>query len=153
MDDDPFGSSVWATEPGTFSPPKASSSQLDATFLPPPTNHEFDEFDEFGEASAPAEQATDDDDFGDFEDFGDSEVVEASTFHDNFEGDPTATPTPPRKIEMLQLDPLPSRLELRAQIERLLEPIFPQNEMARLMTDEPIREVQGVNQILVTEER
>lgn len=150
MDDDPFGSSVWAAEPSAFSSSEASSSRLDTAFPPTSVNDGFDDFDDFGETAVSAELATDDD-FGDFGDFGDS-AVESSAFDDGFGDDATTMPTSITEMKMLQLDPLPSQRELRAQIEQLLEPIFPQSKMAQLMTDEPIREIQGVNQLLVTEE-
>jgi hypothetical protein len=157
MEDDPFGSSVWAAETSTFSP-KASAS----TFMPPaaepPEDEGFDDFDDFGEAAEPTSVGTgDDDDFGDFGDFEDTvDDASGAPAFDNggFGGDsnPIAVSTAP-PVEMLRLRPMPDRAELRAQVERIIEPIFPKSEIAQYTTDEPIRQVGGLNQILVSEER
>lgn len=124
-------------------PPASSSSQGD------------DDFDDFGTAqTAPSD--TQDDDFGDFGDFGEAEemVTPADFGEDGFGQEvPIAGPSiPDSGWEPLKLDPMPSRDDLRIQLDELLGPIWSE-DISAYTTDEDIRQVEGVSQILVTSER
>jgi len=157
MDDDVFGTSIWSTP---SDPPATTTTQLStSTTLPLPpqspsdfadSRDQFDDFDNFGPPTETADQrGVDDVDFGDFGDFGDSEIVEEGTITDGFgfEQSPALAPVFP-----LQLDPMPDKGELRRQVNELLGPVVgPVNW--NLITDEPIREREGTDQILVTPER
>lgn len=91
----------------------------------------------------------DDDDFGDFGDFGDAEIVEEGTTADGFEFEQTPALA---SVFPLQLDPIPDKGELRRQINELLGPVVGPVDW-NIVTDEPIREREGPDQILVTPER
>lgn len=181
MDDDfGFGASVWSSEPSTLSqsPPESSlalastSNNLNGVLAPPPTTllppplnlsvpttkDGFDDFDDFGdpgESALPVVAA--DDEFGDFGDFGEAEEFESS---EGFTAETPAfevpsafaSPAYPVNWEPLSLDPLPSRPTLHAQIEELVGPIFT-SDISLYTTDEDIREAEGFNQVLVTQER
>lgn len=106
-----------------------------------------DQFDDFDDFEAPTEgREADDDDFGDF---GDVEIIEESTATDEFGFEQTPALA---SVFPLQLDPMPDKGELRRQVDELLGPIVgPINW--DIVTDEPIREREGPDQILVTPER
>lgn len=156
MDDDVFGTSVWSTP--SYPPTTTTTQQSTSTTLLPPTqpSDDFadsrDQFDDFDNFEAPAETAdggVDDDDFGDFGDFGDAEIVEEGTTMDGcgFKQTPVLAPVFP-----LQLDPMPDKGELRTQVDELLGPVVGPIDW-NVVTDEPIREREGPDQILVTPER
>lgn len=177
MDDDvTFGSSVWATPatgPMTLSP--SSHEDKLPPFDPPassPTSGQDDQFDDFDDFGPPADSvqadSAQDDDFGDFGDFGDVEessvtVVSGSGGFEGFTDDTgfedpfqAAGPSTSRRgWTPLQLDPqnLPERSELEEQIEEILEPLWADDDLSEVFTDEDIREVGGINQILITPER
>lgn len=159
MDDDlSFGSSVWGST-DTPTPP------LSTALKPPPVSpapilspqDSFDDFDEFG---TPAEtvatsEAGEDDDFGDFGDFGDT--VEAGpssaapTFNDNvFYAEPE--PLPSNDWQPLRFTPESTLEEIRQQADKLLGPLCPPVNHS-LFHDRPLRQVGGINQILVNAER
>ena len=158
MDDDVFGTSVWSIP---SYPPATTTTQQSTSItlpLPPQPSDDFadlqDQFDDFDNFEAPAETSdggggVDDDDFGDFGDFGDAEIVEEGTTPDRFGFEQTPAPAP---VVPLQLDPMPDKGELRSQLDELLGPMVGPIDW-NIVTDEPIREREGPDQILVTPER
>ncbi len=172
MDDDlTFGASVWgAEEPSPIAPPtklKPASLPLPLevglTSSAPDTNangdDDFDDFDDFGPAETGAagqDVVGDDDDFGDFGDFGEANEEIAVTPAD-FSEIPVAGPSTSRidsDWEPLRLDPLPSRQRLEQEINEILEPVWDdERSLEQVLTKDGIRDVEGVNQILVTNER
>ena len=157
MDDDVFGTSVWSTPSYPPVTTTAQQSTLVALPLPPQPSDDFvdsqDQFDDFDNFGAPAETAdgggVDDDEFGDFGDFGDAEIVEEGTTPDGFGFEQTPAPAP---VNSLRLDPMPDKGELRRQVDELLGPVVGPVDW-NIVTDEPIREREGPDQILVTPER
>lgn len=109
----------------------------------------FDDFDDFTDAAqpshAPAAGAFDDDDFGDF---GDAEEMETGPSDFQFE-QPEAGPS----WQPLTLNPCPSHNALRQDVDELLEPLWADLDISQVTSDEPMREKEGVSQILVTQER
>ena len=155
MDDDVFGTSVWSTP--SYPPATTAAHQPTLTALPPPpppsddVADSQDQFDDFDNFEAPAE-TTDggvDDDFGDFGDFGDAEIVEERTPTDGFRSEQIPALA---SVFPLQLDPMPDKGELRRQVDELLGPVVGPVDW-NIVTDEPIREREGPDQILVTPER
>lgn len=141
MDDD-FG--VWDDAPSTFA---AAPVQQTPPFEPPSEFDSFgggaqDDFDDFGDGFASAAQQ--DDDFGDFGDFG-----EVQPSADEFPAAPAPLPTA-GDWQALQLRPFPSSEELRDRIQQLIGPLFPNTVQ---LSNEPIRQAEGVNQVLLTPER
>lgn len=178
MDEDiTFGSSVWATPataPMTLSP-RAHEDALPPLHPPPASstsseqNDQFEDFDDFG-PPADTTQSTlaQDDDFGDFGDFGDVQdsstvaLEDGGAFGGGFADDVgfdeqvrMAGPSTYRDWEPLHLDPhnMPSRSELEEQIEEILSPLWADDNPDEVFTDEDIREVGGINQILITPAR
>lgn len=148
MDDDfILGASVWNTpsDPIILPPPNKEK----AAVIPPSPVSQFDDFDDFGPPaqSAPTEEV--DDDFGDFGDFGEEE----GDFGD-VEFEDVRIPGPSRvDWEPLRLDPMPSREDLEKGVNEILGPIWGSEDISEVTTSEGIREVEGINQILVTPER
>lgn len=183
MDDDlTFGASVWATPEPTGDPPTTTaadptSSPTNPKRKPPaPLTLEDDnfanddtQFDDFGddEFGAPAEavqfEDAQEDEFGDFDDFEEAPAAgndsggfgEAVSFHDVEFEDPFAAPGPSRfkPWQLLKLDPVPSYPDLQDEIYEILDPIWADEDISRVTTDDPMREVEGVGQILVTPSR
>ena len=157
MDDDVFGTSVWSIP--SYPPATTKPQQSTSITLPLPSQpsddfaHSQDQFDDFDNFGAPAETTdggeVDDDDFGDFGDFGDAEIVEEGTTPDEFGFDQPSAPAP---VIPLQLDPMPDKGELRRQVDELLGPVVGPVDW-NIVTDEPIREREGPDQILDTPER
>ena len=156
MDDDlSFGASVWGTsEPvnidllppvstGLFRIPDQPSLQS-----PHDSSQFSDDFDNF---ATPAESigASDDEEFGDFGDFGEAQMAEGSAFDDADFGAELAGSL---DWQLLKLDPLPSRAALRQHITEILRPLWAENDSDAL-SDESIREMEGITQVLVTPER
>ncbi|KAF5364050.1 hypothetical protein D9756_000359 [Leucocoprinus leucothites] len=145
-----FGASVWGTSitPDGASPTKPSISLSTQPPSAPESELDesgFDDFEDFNTAPTSAVEAHDD--FGDFEEFGEGTSAIASFDDQAF---PSA---PPRHDwQALRLDPLPERLELEAEIHNILEYIWMDEDISEVTTDDPIREVEGVAQILVTPE-
>jgi hypothetical protein len=82
--------------------------------------------------------------------------VNSTSFEDDIgfgEKTPVAGPSSIKEWHPLKLDPLPSRLELAEQVNEILEPIWGYGDPSEILTDEGIREVDGISQILVTSER
>ncbi|KDQ64328.1 hypothetical protein JAAARDRAFT_201685 [Jaapia argillacea MUCL 33604] len=150
MDDDLFGPSVWGlSDVSPISPPDTKGHVPFSTQAP---ENEFDEFDDFG---APAESTTDggpeDDDFGDFGDFGEAPEMGFSEEVGFGEEVRIAGPST-RDWQPLQLDPFPSREELQEQIDVILAPLWGDKDISQVTTDEDVRRVEGLSQILVTPE-
>ena len=152
MDDDlTFGASVWATsEPITSKQPLAAKPEQEVGF-----DDEFDDFDDFG---APADTTQgdidDDNDFGDFGDFGEAELGSTQTFaeHSGFDDDRIAGPSS-QIWQPLRLDPFPSRSTLESTIDETWGSIWNYEDIADVTTDDPIREAEGIAQILITPSR
>jgi hypothetical protein len=156
MEDDlTFGASVWAAPSDTLSPPSnkgiGSANALSAfDFI----GDAFDDSDEFGPSMQTTSTQDENDDFGDFGDFGE---VQGDVIRD-FEGDAfeeeIRTPEPSEADwEPLRLDPMPSRAELQKQVNDIFGRIWPNDDISQVTTQEGIREVGGIAQILVTPER
>lgn len=157
MDDDVFGTSIWSTP--SYSPTATATHQPASTALPLPlqplddfvdSRNQPDVLDNFEAPTQVVEGGeADDDDFGDFGDFGDAEIMEGGTATGEFgfEQIPALVPVFP-----LQLDPMPDKVELRRQVDELLGPVVGPIDW-NIVTDEPIREREGPDQILVTPER
>lgn len=147
MDED-FGSSVWATPAtGVISllSPNVSS-----------TISQFDDFDEFGPQEGVSGHEDDDDEFGDFGEFGQAddmaEEFGGSGGFEETELEPAAGSSS-LDWEPLCFDPHPSRQNLETQIEDILGPLWSKDDLDEALTDEDIREVGGLAQILVTPDR
>ena len=147
MDED-FGSSVWATpSTGVISllSPNVSS-----------TISQFDGFDDFGTQEDVARHEDDDDEFGDFGEFGQAEDTTeefgGSSGFKETELEPAADSSS-LDWEPLRLDSHPSRQMLETQIEELLGPLWSNDNLDDALTDEDVREVGGLAQILVTPDR
>ena len=155
---DEWGTSVWDTpsDPiphpplGRLSPPSFSDIS-EPVPEPPASLVAFDDHD-FGGGGQPAE----DDDFGD--DFGDFDGGQSLGFEDDSfrEGElmPEITPPPSAATwEPLRLDPLPPPSDLSEQVQELLSQVWTPTNLEELMTNEGIREVEGLGQVLITPER
>lgn len=160
MDDDfNFGASIWASNTPPTSESLASSSSKPA-FSAFPTETE-DAFEDGNfEFSTPLQASTfagADDGFDDFGDFGD--VVEGDaieTFDQESttsDGDAFAPAGRTTDWNALCLDPLPSSSSLKQGIGDLMEPFWDTREASQFLRDENIRQVGGLNQVLVTPER
>jgi hypothetical protein len=156
MDDDlTFGVSVWATPIDPHPPPPQPENVGNdsvSTFAAVDDGDSFDDFDDFGAPiQAAASGDAEDDEFGDF---GESqgEVVEGFADDDFVEEEQSAGPSH-ATWEPLRLNPMPPRAELHKQVNALLEPIFGYGDMSQVTTDEDIREIEGIGQILTTPQR
>jgi len=152
MDDDDFGfgASVWASsstsvpsqqeEGPVFSSSSKISSLTDGAF-------DDDDFD------APVEGTTgDDDDFGDFGDAiegGESSAFSQTSGFDTGFGQLTIQSD---EWSSLRLQPTPSPSRLRDDLNILLDPLWSSNDISQFATNENIRQVGGLNQVLVTPE-
>lgn len=151
-DDITFGASVWAvSEPLDDSPPLKPISSSDPASDPSYRDGVFDDFDDFGSPTETT-QGVKDDDFGDFGDFGEAETgfgVDTG-FTEEI---PVAGPSSQREWHPLKLDPLPSRADLEHEVYEILGPIWESDNVANVTTNDIIRDVEGVSQILMTSER
>ena len=138
MDDDfALGTSVWDTDP-VATKPVVDSFDENAS------DSQFDDFDDFGTAlTEPSEMQ--DDDFGDF---GDADEAPADPNWDA----PVAGPSS-HNWQALRLEPTPSRAELEDEIDEILAPLWINDNIEDFTTDDPIRQMEGVNQILINSER
>lgn len=162
MDDDlTFGASVWgAAEPVSSLPPQKELSPIPSSESP--DANAFDDFDDFGPPAHTDSEALDEDDFGDFGDFGgveESEMTPAE-FGDDMRSfsqqeftSPIAGPSSYASWEPLRLDPMPARAELEEEIQEILAPLWVDEHIDEFTTDDGIREMEGVSQILVTPTR
>jgi hypothetical protein len=161
MDDD-LGSSVWATPASRL----VSLSSPDYPTSPQPSftvNPRFDDLDGFGTQKDESglgdddHGCDDDDDFGDFGEFGQVEgITEDFGSSGQFSDSAAAVPVAGSSSwdwEPLRFDPHPSRQMLEAQIEEILGPLWNADDTSQALTDEDVREVGGLAQILVTPDR
>ena len=174
MDDDfTFGASVWGTsnDPARLANITTSLSSLGSPApSPAPSQDQLDDYDDFH--TPPQTQNSSiaqEDDFGDFGDFGEAGDLEGGEdfrhegdfgqgtgfgdFAEDASFDEEPIPGPSQTSwGPLRLTPLPSRDELEQQINRILDPVWIK-DISSLTTDEDIRQMEGVSQILVTPER
>jgi hypothetical protein len=152
MDED-FGSSVWETAtPGTV----PLSSPAYPTFPPSSfTVNQFDDLDGFGVQKDVSGREDDDDEFGDFGEFGQAEGTTEEIENSGIFSEPSVSVAGPSSWdwEPLHFDPHPSRRTLEAQIEEILGPLWNTDDTGQALTDEDVREVGGLAQILVTPDR
>lgn len=153
MDDELFGASVWGPSTNSTVPDTFAQSPVSVE------NHTVDDFDDFGPAADNMSSSMADDDFGDFGDFGDAQDVPGSAGFgdDNFEEAsfaPVAGPSGSRNFTALNLDPFPSPDDLVTQLDALLGPIYNVQIGSTIgLSNEPIRDVEGISQILAVRER
>ncbi|KAH9179761.1 hypothetical protein EDB89DRAFT_1923078 [Lactarius sanguifluus] len=144
MDED-FGSSVWAT------PASGGISLLSPNVSS--TISRFDDFDDFGPQEDVPKHGDDDDEFGDFGEFGQAddatEEFGGSSGFKETELEPAAGSSS-WDWEPLRLHPHPSQQILETQIEEILGPLWSSDDLDEALTDEDVREVGGLAQILVT---
>lgn len=144
MDED-FGSSVWAT------PASGGISLLSPNVSS--TISRFDDFDDLGPQEDVPKHGDDDDEFGDFGEFGQAddttEEFGGSSGFKETELEPAAGSSS-WDWEPLRLHPHPSRQILETQIEEILGPLWSSDDLDEALTDEDVREVGGLAQILVT---
>jgi hypothetical protein len=146
MDED-FGTSIWATATSSTAP---LSSPEYPTF--PQSSFTVDQFDNLDGSGAQKDvsgSGDDDDDFGDFGEFGQAEDTTEEIGHFS---EPTANSSS-LDWEPLRLDLHPSRQTLEAQIEEILGPLWNTDDTSQALTDEDVREVGGLAQVLVTPDR
>jgi hypothetical protein len=154
MDED-FGTSMWATAASD----RVSLSSPDyPTFSQPSlTVNQFDGLDGFGTQKDAFAGEDDDDEFGDFGEFGQAEATTEDIGNSGHFSEPAASvlagPSSSWDWEPLQIDPHPSRQTLEAQIEEILGPLWNTDDTSQALTDEDVREVGGLAQILVTPDR
>jgi hypothetical protein len=151
MEED-FGSSVWATQAsGTVS----LSSPYFPTFpQTSPTINQFDALGGFGTQEDVTTQGDDDDEFGDFGEFGQAQDTTEEFANSSRLGVPIpVTDTSPWDKESHHFDPHQSRSILGTQIEEILGPLWDGDDLGEALTDEDVREVGGLAQILVTPDR
>lgn len=168
MDDLSFGN-VWGDD--------SSPKPLPASLLSKPIDSAvgqspMDDFDDFAEFDQPAASTSlthtagyGDDDFGDFGDFDSVPVQDANlgAFEDGedaFGGHAGITNVPfqlpakpPKDWSPIELQPLPSLNDLKEEMDDLLDPLWSDVLVKDAFTFEPIRQVEGPGQILVTPER
>lgn len=164
MDDDfSFGASVWATsEPEQQPDPTPDSEPKRKQPAPLMLQDDFDDAqfndfdDDFGAPAEAADFDAKDDDFGDFEDFEEAgEVASVSAFQDVVfqEPLPIAGPSSHRPWKPLQVEPGSRYEEIQEDVYEILDPIWGAEDISSITTDDPMREVEGVSQILVTSSR
>ncbi|KAF5393020.1 hypothetical protein D9757_001332 [Collybiopsis confluens] len=157
-DDFTFGASVWGAEDESNSvlPPLSKTKTFEDDFISTPApDTEFDEFNDFGTSEIASGQDIigDDEDFGDFGDFGDAaEDIAPADFSDAAVAGPS-TSRIDSDWEPLKLNPLPDRRRLQQQVDDILDPVWDDEEaLEHVLSKDEIREVEGVNQILATNE-
>lgn len=155
MDDDlAFGASVWgATERISLSVPLPAFSEPSPA--PSSSQDGFDDFDEFGTPAETIAASRDevDDEFGDFGDFGEVARGEgAPAFEEETFEQSIMTPRPSTDWQALRLDSSSSRNDLQPQIDEILGPLWSGDDPSHF-TDDPIRQAEGLNQVLVSRER
>ncbi len=149
MDED-FGTSMWAT--ATSDRLSLSSPDYPTFSQPSLTVSQFDDLDGFGTQKDVSPGEDDDDEFGDFGEFGQAE----GTTEDIHFSEPAASAAGSSSSwdwEPLQFDPHPSQQALEAQIEEILGPLWNTDDTSQALTDEDVREVGGLAQVLVTPDR
>lgn len=151
MEED-FGSSVWATQ-------ASATTSLSSPYFPTfpqasPTTNQFDDFEGLGAQDNAAGDGDDDDEFGDFGEFGQAEDT-TEEFGDSSRLNELVpvTGSSPWDTEPNHFDPYQSRSMLETQIEEILGPLWDGDDLSEALTDEDVREVGGLAQILVTPDR
>lgn len=147
-----FGADIWgASDRLTLSPPTLPAPQLSSALSS--SQDGFDDLDDFGTPAETLAASGDevDDDFGDFGDFGEGVQVEGETFEPQT-FDTVLNPHPSMEWQALNLEPIPSQQALQKQINIILGPLWLHDDPSHF-SDEPIRQGEGLNQILVTPER
>ncbi|KII94931.1 hypothetical protein PLICRDRAFT_98173 [Plicaturopsis crispa FD-325 SS-3] len=145
----PLSSDLSAAIPA-FPPPDADP------FTAPSTSGQFDDFDDdFGDAPVPTAEA--DDDFGDFGDFGDAQAEDFGSqggFGEQVGFGEEVRIAGPSEVpwEPLRLDPTPSQELLHDQLDAILAPVWANEDLSTVTTQDDIRQVEGISQILVTAE-
>ena len=152
MDED-FGTSMWATATSD----RLSLSSPDYPTFPQPslTVNQFDDLDDFGTQNDVSAE-DDDDEFGDFGEFGQAEGTTEDIGTSGHFSEPAASvagPSSSSDWEPLQFDLHPSQQTLEAQIEEILGPLWNADDTSQTLTDEDVREVGGLAQVLVTPDR
>ncbi|RPD67013.1 hypothetical protein L226DRAFT_529405 [Lentinus tigrinus ALCF2SS1-7] len=160
-DDIAFGASVWGAPDASVSiaPLAVKPPTFELSPSPSTAPDDFDDFDNFrtpAETAAGSGEEAEDDDFGDFGDFGETQPLPITpAFSTSFGEVQYAEPESisgswiPREWQPLHLNPLPSLEQLQEQVDDILGPLWIRNDTSHL-TDDPIREVGGLNQTLVT---
>jgi hypothetical protein len=151
MEED-FGSSIWATQTsGTAS----LSSPFFSTFpQTPPTINQLDDLGGFGTQENAAAQGDDDDEFGDFGEFGHAEgTTEDFADSSHLSVSLPVTDSSPWDEGLHRFDPQQPRSMLEGQIEEILGALWDGDDLSEALTDEDVREVGGLAQILVTPDR
>lgn len=154
-DDITFGTSVWAT-----------SGPIAADNNPTPNNTNFlignptivqpqstfdDDFSDFGTSTKAQVLSNEDEDFGDFGDFGEVVEIDNSPLAevDDFRiAGPSSQGWRP-----LSVNPFPPQSVLESTINETLSPIWNHEDIADVTTDDPIREAEGIAQVLITPSR
>lgn len=167
MDDDlSFGASIWASS-SSEPPSKETKSSIAEPSFPafkPPSHADtsfrseaFDDNDfDFDAPVQATTTANEDDDFGDFGDFGetvDGDALGGFSQPTTFAEEDAVTSPYETEWKALQLDPLPSTSGLKDGIGDILQPLWSTLDASEFLTDDDIRQVGGLNQILVTAER
>ena len=129
---------------------------------------DFDDFDDFGSPAGQEQfggEGMNNDDFGDFGDFDAAPVAGGVSFEEadgGFGDDGFGSAAGPsafgfgvqKSWKPLVVDPVPSSLsDIQDEVFEILEPIWAHEDISRITTDDPMREVEGVGQILVTSSR
>jgi Domain of unknown function (DUF5102) len=153
MDED-FGTSMWATTASD----KVSLSSPDYPTFPQPslTVNQFDDIDGFETQKDGFAGEDDDDEFGDFGEFGQAEGTTeniGNSVHFSEPAAPVSSSSSSWDWEPLQFDLHPSQQTLEAQIEEILGPLWNTDDTSQVLTDEDVREVGGLAQVLVTPDR
>ena len=156
MDDDlAFGTSVWAT-----SEPIPSESGLPGINPNPfvgdaiSDEPQFTVLDDFADSTTTKDVLAEDDDFGDFGDFREAVELDDSAatllaHADDFRIGGSSS----HSWRPVLLNPFPSRSELEITINETLSPIWNHEDIKDVTTDDPIREAEGIAQILMRPSR
>ena len=144
MDED-FGTSIWATTTSD----RVSLSSPDYPTFPQPslTVNQSDDV---------SVEEDGDDEFGDFGEFGQAEGIAEDIGNSGHFSEPATSVAGPSSSwdwEPLQFDPHPSQQTLEAQIDEILGPLWNTDDTSQALTDEDVREVGGLAQVLVTSDR
>ncbi|KAL0949317.1 hypothetical protein HGRIS_009393 [Hohenbuehelia grisea] len=149
MDDDmDFGAAVWSTDAAenTSAPESPLEDTPAASFYT--AEPQFNDFDDFADSADVAPADGDDDDFGDFGDF--EETADTLPTPVDFGGGPGfGVPGPSAPWQPLHLDPFPPRRDLEESVGDIIAPIWDSDGLSGGGTNEGIREVEGISQILV----
>lgn len=163
-DDIAFGASVWGApdDPIPVAPLAVNPPTFAISPSPSTAPDDFDDFDNFrtpAETTAGSGDEGEDDDFGEFGEFGETQQLPITPgFSTSFgevtydEPESIGGPSIPREWKPLHLHPFPSREGLLEQVDNVLGPLWMHDDTSHL-TEEAIREVGGLNQTLVTNER